>query len=83
MAKVKAYAFHDKKLGAFMIPFFQANEAVAKRAAHYALNNEKSELYAIREDLELWQLGEFDDETGMIAGGEITLVAAMGALIDG
>lgn len=82
MATVKAYAFYDKKLGAFMLPFWQPNEAVAKRAAKYSLNEKNSNLYPIRADLELWELGEFDDTIGTITGNEMKCIAGMGVLID-
>lgn len=83
MAKVVACAFRDIKLGAYMLPFFQPNEKVAMRAAKHALNHEGSELYAIREDIELWQIGEYEDTTGNLIAAEHKCLAAAGVLIDG
>lgn len=82
MAIIKGYAFYDKKLGAFMLPFWQPNDAVAKRAGKYALNNQGSELYPIRQDLELYRVAEFDDETGE-SKSTVECIAAMGVLVDG
>ena len=82
MATVKAYAFYDKKLGAFMLPFWQPNEAVAKRAAKYSLNNKESNLYPVREDIELWEIGQFEDTVGAISATEMRCIAGMGVLLD-
>lgn len=58
----KIYAWKDTKI-AFKNPFLQQNEAVAMRTAKWTANDQEE--HAI-EDIELWQLGEYDDETGRI-----------------
>ena len=64
--KLKIYSIKDTKV-AYMQPFYQNNEAVAVRNLANAVNS--SQLNNINqnlEDMELWQLGEFDDQTGEI-----------------
>lgn len=61
----KIYAFRDTKIG-FMQPFLQQNEAVAMRTLKIAVNDENSQIKAMAEDIQLYQLGTFDDESGEI-----------------
>lgn len=67
MAKTMMVAVRDIKLGAFAQPYFQQNEDVAKRTFYLAINDKRNDnLYPIRDDLELWQLAEYDSESGRI-----------------
>ena len=59
------YAFRDTKIG-FMQPFLQQNEAVALRTLKIAVNDENSQIRAMAEDIQLYYLGTFDDESGEI-----------------
>lgn len=63
--KAIMYAFRDTKIG-FMQPFLQQNEAVALRTLKMAVNDEKSQIRAMTEDIQLYQIGTFDDETGEV-----------------
>ncbi len=63
--KTIMYAFRDTKIG-FMQPFLQQNEAVALRTLKMAVNDEKSQIQAMAEDIQLYQIGTFDDETGEV-----------------
>ena len=63
--KTIMYAFRDTKIG-YMQPFLQQNEAVALRTLKIAVNDEKSQIRAMAEDIQLYQVGTFDDETGEI-----------------
>ncbi len=63
--KTIMYAFRDTKIG-FMQPFLQQNEAVALRTLKIAVNDEKSQIRAMAEDIQLYQVGTFDDETGEV-----------------
>ena len=50
-----------------MQPFYQANNAVAIRAFTNAVNDEKvNNINQNADDMELWLLGTFNDETGVI-----------------
>lgn len=67
MAKMMMVAVRDIKLGSFAQPYFQQNEDVAKRSFFLAINDKRNEnLYPIRDDLELWQLAEYDSESGRV-----------------
>ena len=63
--KTNIYAFKDTKIG-FMQPFLQQNEAVAMRTLKMAVNDEHSQIRNMAEDIQLYQLGTFDDDTGEI-----------------
>lgn len=56
------YSIKDTKIG-FRQPFLQQNDAVAARTAKWMANEKKD--YEL-EDQELWKLGTFNDETGII-----------------
>lgn len=67
MANMMMVAVRDIKLGSFAQPYFQQNEDVAKRSFYLAINDKRNEnLYPIRDDLELWQLAEYDSESGRV-----------------
>lgn len=63
--KTNIYAFKDTKIG-FMQPFLQQNEAVAMRTLKMAVNDEQGPIRNMAEDIQLYQLGTFDDDTGEI-----------------
>ncbi len=64
--KLKIYSIKDTKVG-FMQPFYQANQAVAIRAFNNAVNaKDANNINQNPDDMELWELGEFDDQTGEI-----------------
>lgn len=61
------YSIYDVAMTTYTQPFFQANDEVAKRSFKLAINDPRSEnLYPIRNDLELWRVGYFDDRTGYV-----------------
>lgn len=64
--RLEIYAIRDTMVG-FMTPFYQANEQVALRNFKIRINNPTSELKAIAENLELYKLGTFDDQSGEIS----------------
>lgn len=70
---LKIYAIKDTKVG-FMQPFYQANNAVAIRSFTNAVNAEQTNnINQNLDDMELWHLGEFNDDTGEIKG-ELTFL---------
>lgn len=61
------YSIYDVAMKNYAQPFYQVNDDVAKRSFKLAINNPTAEqLYPIRDDLELWCIGYFDDRCGMI-----------------
>lgn len=64
---MRIYSFRDVKIG-YMEPFLQINDTVAIRTFTATLNDENSRqlIRKYKEDIELWRLGEYDEETGTI-----------------
>lgn len=61
------YSIYDVAMKCYAQPFYQVNDDVAKRSFKMAINNPAAEnLYPVRDDLELWCIGHFDDKCGMI-----------------
>lgn len=58
------YTVHDKVMGSYMAPFIMINEEAAKREFKIMCTRKPE----IAEDLTLWKLGTFEDETGTIVG---------------
>lgn len=63
--KINAYSIKDTKIG-FALPFYQQNDHVAVRSFTRAVNDPASEYSKIAEDIELWKVGEYDTETGIL-----------------
>ena len=62
----KIYSIKDTKIG-FGQPFTMINNAVAIRAfSNMAQAEQPNQVNTYPEDKELWELGEFDTETGKI-----------------
>lgn len=66
---MKIFSMKDVKVG-FANPFYQNNLDMAKRSFRVAVSDKRGELYKIKDDLELWEIGSFDEETGKITGKE-------------
>ncbi|UPW40908.1 hypothetical protein [Sigmofec virus UA08Rod_6125] len=64
--KIKIYATKDTVIGAYMKPFYMHNDMEAQRSFALAMQDENSENRKIAKDLQLYRIGEFDDETGEI-----------------
>lgn len=61
------FSVFDSKAGSFSTPFFSVNKAVALRDFGQAVNDQKSQLFLYPEDYILFELGSFDDSTGVIS----------------
>ena len=64
--KMKAYAVFDIKAQVFTQPFFQLNDAVAQRIIQNAANSEGHNYNLNPEDFELWCIGEYNDQDGLL-----------------
>lgn len=62
---LNVYAIRDTKSG-YMNPTFELNDAVAMRNFSFAAQQADSLLFACASDFELYQIGRFDTETGII-----------------
>lgn len=64
--KLKAFAARDSKLGVFLPPFFMQHTGQALRAWEEVCNDSKSAMSKHPSDFQLFQVGEFDEETGLL-----------------
>lgn len=59
------YAIKDTKVG-FMQPFIQVNDDVAVREFRNIVNSSNSLVSANYTDMELYQLGSYNQDTGLV-----------------
>lgn len=64
---MKIFSIKDRAAEFFHQPFFQHNGATAIRMIKNELADTNSQLARTPTDFELWQLGEFSDQTGQIS----------------
>lgn len=64
--KTKAYAVYDIKAKFFNKPMYLRNAAEALRAFEEEANNPQSQLNKFAADFTLFEIGEYDDETGIL-----------------
>ena len=60
------YTIHDSKALAFLPPFYLHNKNMAQRSFGDAVNDIETQFNKHPEDYSLWEIGEFDDQTGEI-----------------
>lgn len=61
--KIPCFSIRDVKSG-FSCPFTASNEAVAKRQFSGCVNSVGNVIHDYPEDFQLWDVGEFDTESG-------------------
>ena len=66
--KYNLYAVRDRLVG-FNAPFIMPNEEVAKRAFKQRIEKDPN-----AEDLELYRVGNYDDDTGIIVSEQPVMV---------
>lgn len=64
----KMFAVYDLKAVAYLQPFFSCNPGSAVRAFGDAVRDGKSPLSIHPEDYQLFELGTFDDNSGVLVG---------------
>lgn len=62
--KTKLFSIYDSKAKSYLTPFHQLNEALAIRAVTECVNDPTHPLSKNLGDYTLFELGEFDDQTG-------------------
>lgn len=67
MSIVKVYSVRDAKLEAFMPPFYFPTNGMALRAFMDTVGDESSALAKHPSDFTLYELGSFDDSTGVFS----------------
>lgn len=68
------YAIRDLKTG-FLAPTLDQNDAIAKRSFMFALNRPGTLEYSNAQDYDLFKIGEYDNDTGIITHCDKELVA--------
>lgn len=63
----KMFSIFDSKASAFMLPFYAANVAVAKRNVMRAVEDESTDFSKFPEDYSLFEVGEWDGDEGKVA----------------
>lgn len=66
MAKQFLYSVRDNKTAAYHRPFCSEHKNLAVRSFRTAVNDAGTELNKYPEDFELFEVGEFEVETGML-----------------
>lgn len=61
------YSIFDKKAGIYNMPFYQSNDAVARRTAVIMRNDKTTPAYTNPEDYTLFHIGHFDADTGKLS----------------
>jgi len=81
----RCYSVRDLKAAAFAPPFFLGRDEVAVRTFSDALADPTHPMHAHPEDYQLFYLGEFNDETGLLQGADTPrfLVNGVGEMTNG
>lgn len=64
---VNLYSVRDS-ITTYKLPWPARNDADALRTFRNTVSDPSSDLYRIRNDVQLWHVGEYNDETGEISG---------------
>lgn len=82
MQNLQIFSVLDVKSKLYAQPFFLQNEDVALRVFTNAANDKSSEIYQNPSDYQLYCIGSFNIETGLITSNEIpTLLTSASSLI--
>jgi len=68
--KLWVFSALDKAVGAFLPPFYARSKAEAIRSFSDAVSNPESNFSKHLDDFVLYELGEFDDNSGIFSGSE-------------
>lgn len=71
--KTKIFAIHDAKVGSYMQPFFMQSAGQALRSWGTSINDPSTLFCTHPADFTLFELGTYDDETGMVLAHEIKI----------
>ncbi len=65
MFSFMVYSVFDSKVGAFLLPFFSRNRAVALRSFTTAVQDVNSDFHRYAGDYTLFEIGEWEPEAGI------------------
>lgn len=72
---LKIFATFDKKLVSFQQPFYAPTAGGANRAFTDAVNDQQHPMNKHPEDYDLYELGEWDDQTGKFITHEPNMIS--------
>lgn len=72
------FCIRDLKVG-WLTPTVDTNHASASRNFVHAMKNKDSILYTHSKDFDLYQIGKFDTETGLLSGFDVPELVFEGA----
>lgn len=81
MASLSVFSIKDVKAKAFMHPFFTHNAATAEREFRRVLKDPSSQMCHNPEDFELYQVGVWNDEVGVVLASEVPELVITGKAI--
>lgn len=64
--KTKLFCVYDSKAECYGTPFFMPTRGMAERAFGNLVNDPQSSIHRNPEDFTLYEVGEFDDSTGVV-----------------
>lgn len=75
--RLRAYAVRDAKAEAYLRPFFTETRGLAVRSFSDAVNDKSSPFFTHPEDYSLWELGAFEQDTGLLVAELVALGQAV------
>lgn len=66
MSRLKVYSIRDAKAEVYNAPFYKGTHGEAERDFRTAVNDEKSFLSQYPDDFDLYYIGDFDQNTGLV-----------------
>lgn len=79
--KISVYSYRDCLVG-YGMPILRDNDAVATRAFKFDVNEDRSMFKSDPKDFQLFRIGEFDTDTGIIDSYDPVLIVNANDLID-
>lgn len=73
----KLYTVYDSKVEAYMKPFFLRNKGEALRSWIEICNDPQSQMFKYPSDFTLFEIGEFDENTGKVTPHKTPTSVAM------
>lgn len=81
--KHKAFSIRDSKTGVFNPPFWTPHTGQAMRTLQELANDSKTQIGKYPEDFQLYEIGEYDDELGLMYPREAPhQIATAGELVN-
>lgn len=68
--KLKMYTVYDSKAEAYKTPFFMQTKGLALRSWEDTVNDQQTTFYKHPGDFTLFEVGEYDDQTGEVVNWE-------------